>query len=428
MDLTDLEDSLPRIWETAVRLGLDPFPTHFEVVPAAILYEFGAYGLPGRFSHWTFGKAYHRMKTYYDYGLSKIYELVINANPAQAFLLDTNSTLQNKFVMAHVLGHADFFKNNAYFQETSREMVVSAVSAAERLRRYEAQYGRERVESLLDAALSLSHHVSAEAEPHYDQTEGSDNPFGDLAPPVARKPRPEKPPRSDLPTRDVLGFLAAHSTILQEWERDVLTVVRQESLYFMPQMRTKIMNEGWASYWHLRILRELPLSSAEAVDFARMHSMVAVPHPLDINPYFVGLKMFEDIAEKLGEREIFRVREVEDDVSFLRNYLNESLVRDLDLYQYARRNQEWVVEDTDWEVVRDRLVAVRVHMGIPWIDVAEDNYRNSGQILLNHHHEGEDLDRSYAEKTLGYVERLWGRPVYLRTVLDGREVTLTSSS
>jgi len=111
--LEQLEAAFDPIWSSARSFGLDPFPVHFELVPASIMYEFGAYGLPGRFSHWTHGRTYHQIKTMYDYGLSKIYELVINSNPAAAFLLENNSVLQNKLVIAHVLGHSDFFKGGA---------------------------------------------------------------------------------------------------------------------------------------------------------------------------------------------------------------------------------------------------------------------------------------------------------------------------
>src|SRR6266581_2087129 len=119
-DVHDLEQAMERIWEIAGRHGLDPFPTHFELVPASIMHEFGAYGLPGRFSHWTHGRAYQQLKTMYDYGLSKIYELVINTDPCYAFLMEANTPLENKLVVAHVLAHCDFFRHNALFAKTNR--------------------------------------------------------------------------------------------------------------------------------------------------------------------------------------------------------------------------------------------------------------------------------------------------------------------
>src|ERR1044072_4304217 len=154
-DLRELEEVMDPIWEMAQGFGLDPFPVHFELVPAAIMYEFGSYGPPGRFSPWSHGKGHHRLKTSHDYGLSKIYELVINPNPSYAFLMEGNSLVQNKLVIAHVLGHCDFFKHNAYFEHTNRQMVEPASLNAQRIRQYEHDYGLHKVERFMDAVLSI---------------------------------------------------------------------------------------------------------------------------------------------------------------------------------------------------------------------------------------------------------------------------------
>src|SRR5437868_4309559 len=159
-EVKELETAIEQIWDIAVgKFGLDPFPVHFEIVPASVMYEIGSYALPGRYSHWTFGKAYHRMKMMYDFGLSKIYEVVINSNPSYGFLLETNSPIQNKMVIAHVLGHVDFFKNNAYFSRTNRRMVDEAALHARRMSEYEFTYGRKVVEQFLDAVLSIEEHI-----------------------------------------------------------------------------------------------------------------------------------------------------------------------------------------------------------------------------------------------------------------------------
>ena len=154
-EIKQLEQALEKIVARAHEFGLDFYDTYFEICPADILYTFGAYGMPTRFTHWTFGKAYHKMKTQYDYNLGRIYEMVINSNPCYAFLLEGNSLIQNKLIMAHVLAHCDFFKNNAYFQNTARDMVESMAAAAERFRAYEFKYGRDRVEKFIDAAISI---------------------------------------------------------------------------------------------------------------------------------------------------------------------------------------------------------------------------------------------------------------------------------
>src|ERR1051325_5441891 len=159
-EVKELEKALTDIWEMATnKFGLDPFPTRFEIVPATVMYEVGSYALPGRYSHWTFGKAYHKMKTMYDFGLSKIYEVVINSNPSYAFLLENNSLIQNKLVIAHVLGHVDFFKNNAYFSQTNRRMVDDAAMHARRINEYEFKHGRKVVEEFLDSVLSIEEHI-----------------------------------------------------------------------------------------------------------------------------------------------------------------------------------------------------------------------------------------------------------------------------
>jgi len=155
-EIRDLEKAVEQIWEVARGFGLDPYPTNFEIVPATVMYEVGSYALPGRYSHWTFGKTYHRMKTMYDFGLSKIYEVVINTNPAYGFLLETNSPIQNKMVIAHVLGHVDFFKNNSYFSKTNRRMVESVSTHAQRMMEYEFRHGRKTVERFLDAVLAIA--------------------------------------------------------------------------------------------------------------------------------------------------------------------------------------------------------------------------------------------------------------------------------
>jgi stage V sporulation protein R len=258
-ELDALRAAIDEIWEySAANTPLDPFPIHFELVPAKVMYEIGAYGLPGRFSHWTHGKAFHQMKTMYDYGLSKIYELIINTNPAQAFLMEGNSLIQNKLVIAHVIGHSDFFKHNAYFHHTNRQMAETAGVTAERIRAYEQEHGEREVETFLDAVLAIQEHIDPNLRivrrSPYDPLEkptrrrGTD--YDDLwrlrekeAEPVAGAPQRKIP---EEPEKDLLLFLLRYAPDMTDWQRDVLNIVREEMLYFLPQMQTKVMNEGWA--------------------------------------------------------------------------------------------------------------------------------------------------------------------------------------
>ncbi len=871
-ELERLRDAIDAAWEEARKFGLDPFPTHFEMVPATIMYEFASYGIPGRFSHWTYGKAYYRQKMQYDLGLSKIYEMVINTNPSYAFLMDMNNLLQNTFVAAHVFGHTDFFKNNAYFQHTSRRMIDKASVHAERIAKYEFDHGREEVERFLDAALAIQEHVdynlllreNENSKPEEKKSSPTGSEYGDLwdldekakKAEEERERRSGKPPKfPEKPEKDLLLFLNRHAPHLEVWQRDIIEIVRTEMLYFVPMMQTKIMNEGWAcltkeslvlteqgfmrydalhralaqgdavvvgsgngerdrvtdrhihrnaatvrlrtrrgfvlegadehklsvgpeqwlalkdvavgqriplsagdniwpgqlvpvavpvritsstaadvalaagvgvhtvyrslsgktsyaqeridsaieltgysmgnsgkplyatrfplvapthvtesfaeflgdligdgnihsaknaigyttgdreladryaqlvtdlfaieptvfwddrtvngrggrwrvvfysanvldllraqgidlqakaaqkcipdailrspksvvsaflrayfdcdgcasrkegvilstfseqiaqtlqivllnygiltrrygpnirikgssaqlfakeinfglarkrvlleqylsdhqwfrredamdevvsvehavadvyditvdhshryvangmvhhnSIWHSRIMRELGdqgvISDSETVEFAQLHSSVLTPSRTSLNPYYLGFKILEDIErrwdnpsteeqEKLGRKpgkgrqKLFEVRELDNDVSFLRNYLTEDLIKDLDLYLYKKEGDEWVIVEKNWQKVRDATVANMTNFGYPYLVVDNGDYRGNRELYLKHLFEGQELDLNYAEKTLQHVYLLWGRPVHLETVFEGKRILLT---
>ncbi len=457
------QEALEQISNKAREFGLDFYDMRFEIVPSDIIYTFGAYGMPTRYSHWSYGKAFHRMKTQYDYNLSKIYELVINSNPCYAFLLDGNLLIQNKLVAAHVFAHCDFFKNNQWFRHTSQDMVESMSRNAERIREYEFKFGRQRVEALLDAALAIQEHI----DPRYNigrkqlpkeetgkiDKPGSENrkpetPYDDLwyigvhgeEPGGERKDTPKKNRKFPAePEKDLLRFIAVYGRDLEEWERDILFIVRDEMLYFWPQLETKIMNEGWATLWHSRIMREINLSEEETIEFAKMHAGVVQKSRSGINPYYIGLKIWEDIEKRWnepspeekekygrpggqGREKIFEVRETENDISFIRNYLTKELVEELDLFLFQKVYTKWQVVETEWEKVREGFVTLLTNGGFPYILVEDGNYKGDGELYLRHSHDGRDLDLYYLEKTLPYVYRLWGRTVHLETVADNKKL------
>ncbi|AHL70757.1 stage V sporulation protein R [Bacillus altitudinis] len=448
-----LQRAIDEITEIAEGFGLDFYPMRYEICPAEIIYTFGAYGMPTRFSHWSFGKQFHKMKLHYDLGLSKIYELVINSNPCYAFLLDNNSLVQNKLIVAHVLAHCDFFKNNCRFQNTKRDMVESMSAAAERIKEYEHIHGTKEVESFLDAVLALQEHIdpslvrsklswNLDDEDEYEEEKPKrQTPYDDLWGMDEPKTREKKktikqfPPK---PEKDILLFIEAHSRELEPWQRDVLTMLREEMLYFWPQLETKIMNEGWASYWHQRIMRELDLDSSESIEFAKLNAGVVQPSKTGINPYYLGLKIFEDIEERYdhpceelkkagvtegsGRSKMFEVREIESDISFIRNYLTKDLVMREDLYLFQKQGRDYKVIDKEWKAVRDQLVSMRVNGGFPYLTVIDGDYLKNNELYIKHWYEGIELDLKYLEKVLPYLYQLWGRSVHIESVLEGKEV------
>lgn len=837
-EVQELEKALEQIWEIAVKFGLDPFPTKFEVVPATVMYEVGSYALPGRYSHWTFGKAYHRMKTMYDFGLSKIYEVVINTNPAFGFLLETNSLLQNKLVIAHVMGHVDFFKNNAWFSKTNRRMLETVSAHTERMNQYEFKYGRKTVEKFLDAVLAIEEHIDPDffirrerKGGKQEKLEKREGRYDDLLTDEEKKDAPQEAEqtaqqeRENLPEKDLLFYLMKNSPVLEDWQRDVMSMIHEEMEYFVPQMQTKIMNEGWAcatgdsllptengfirfdelynaykkirvgsggenelnwiedfhkeenvpttkirtrrgftmegaykhrvllangswaylkdiklgdkvslafntnvwakedtrfnyslmpsstsmetvatlsgvsvwtvlrhlkgrrtlqgdtinnvlaetmyqpgmngkvlstrrkhlnlpevlneelawllgyfigdgnmtksgigfttgddeivkklvgiierylglkpnvkldtseghkrwrvvvysreiwkwlesvginledrartkkvpklilrspqniisaflcgyfdadayagaegiilsssskeliqtvqilllnygiltrqrkqpydilhlqiggisvarffeeigfslkrkqdalcefvvghrwfkkeeltdeivsieygqadvyditvdekhsyvangfinhnSFFHSRIMRELDLNDAEHMEFADLHSSVVSPHKGQLNPYYLGYKILEDIEKRFGREKIFEVREMENDISFLRNYLTEELCEELDLFVFELIDEEeWTITEKRWERVRDQLVSNMTNFGFPYIVVEDGDYDDNRELYLKHRFEGAELDENYARKTLEHVFTLWGRPVHLETTVE----------
>lgn len=450
----ELEYAIDEITEVAKGLGLDFYPMRYEICPADIIYTFGAYGMPTRFSHWSFGKQFFKMKLHYDFGLSKIYELVINSNPCYAFLLDSNALIQNKLIVAHVLAHCDFFKNNVRFQNTKRDMVESMSATAERIRQYEIEYGKDEVEKTLDAVLAIEEHIdpslvrpnlswSTEEQDWDEEDEPLKTPYDDLwsldeklkTPSTKKKQRRKIPPQ---PEKDLLLFIEKYSRELDDWQRDIVTMVREEMLYFWPQLETKIMNEGWASYWHQRILRELDLNSQESIEFAKLNAGVIQPSRTGINPYYLGLKMMEDIEERWnnptdemkergvipnsGRQKIFEVREIESDISFLRNYLTKKLVMREDMYLFQKQGKDYKVVDKEWTEIRDQLVNMRVNGGFPYITVNDGDYLKNGELYLKHWYEGIELDIKYLEKVLPYVYQLWGRATHLESVIENKTI------
>jgi len=458
--LKDLEYWDARIREQVAEFGLDCFPQEFEICDHAQMLGYMAYsGMPSHYPHWAYGKAYEKLKTLYDYGVSGIpYEMVINSNPALAYLMRDNSLCLHILTIAHVYGHNDFFKSNFTFRTTRPEFTLGTFKAhADRVRHYvdTPSIGLEKVENFLDAAHSLSlqcrrnlavKKLSEEAE--RERLIAVATPPED---PFQRIHRRQEATEPDLkrvpptPDEDLLLFVRDHNPFLQEWERDLLTIVHEEAQYFIPQIETKIMNEGWASFWHKRILDALELPQELHLEFVVRHNQVVRPIPGQLNPYHLGLKLWEDIERrgdqptpeekenlppgKTGRDLLFQTREVDRDASFLRRWLHERLMRDLDLFRYEAKGDDLVVSEVSdeegWRKVKETLVKT-VGMGsIPVIRVEDADHNHNRTLLLTHLHDGRDLQLEYAEKTLAYVNRLWGREVALETVVNGKRTLLT---
>lgn len=454
--IEELQSWDQRIFEKVQEFGLDPFPQHFEICDHFQMIGFIAYsGMPSRYPHWSFGKAYEKQKTLYDYGVVGLpYEMVINSNPSLAYLMRDNSLLLQILTIAHVYAHGDFFKNNFTFRHTRPEYTIEKFKThAERVRGYiEAPgIGEEKVEKVLDAAHAIAFQTRRNLEVKKLTPEEQKNRIWEESQPrfdphqAIHKRKEWKPPELDRvplePDDDVLLFIRDHNDQLSEWEKDLLTIVQEETEYFLPQIETKIMNEGWASLWHKRILESLDLPQELRLEFLVRHNQVLRPLAGQINPYYLGYKIFEDIEKRWesptdeerrefgrpggqGQEKIFQVREIDRDVSFIRQYLTEGLIREMDLFQHEKRGDERVVtqvaDEENWKKIKETLLKNIGTAALPVIKVVDADFLGERTLYLQHEYDGRELDLEYAEKTLKYTQQLWGFDVILETYLDDK--------
>jgi len=438
------EQYAPRIEKLAREFGLDYYPVDFEVVPTTFMMEVAVYGLPVRMPHWSFGVRYIHQLIRQSMGHSRIFEVMFPGDPCHGYLVDTNTAAENTLVTAHVVGHADFAKHNqlfARFQEMAGMQIVEhAAAQAQRIDAAVRAHGQQRVEALLDAALALEPHVDVNHELHRSpypihaeapKPPTQDDPFSarykglpgekSAAPQAQLHGRAPVPPH---PEYDLLWFIAHYGPELDDWERDVFLAVREESFYFYPVFACQIMNEGWATYWHARLLREADfLPETLYLDAIKVHSDVVRPFAADqqaalaVNPYHLGFSMWEQIVEKQGLEKAREIRREEDDFGFIRNYLEPELAERLGLFVYeAHRDGEIRVADRKIGAVREAILAPKFNYGAPRIHVAE--LRHDGTLVLSHDHaqDGRGLDLERASRVLHYVSRVWRRPVMLHTV------------
>ncbi|SHG51784.1 stage V sporulation protein R [Thermosyntropha lipolytica DSM 11003] len=431
--ISDLIYYNEKIEKVAREKGLDFYPQEFELCSYEDMIGYESYmGMPSRYPHWSFGKAYERKKTFYRYNLTGLpYEMVINSNPCLAYLMKDNTLLLQILTMAHVYGHNDFFKNNRLFKlgtraENTLEMFKSH---ADRIRSYIADpsIGYTRVERIIDAAHSIRYQTTRIiGEKRLSREEQKERIISKFSPKPSEHPWLEdnkKEPMPDLekiplvPEEDLLLFLYEYAP-LKDWEKDILMIVREESLYFLPQIETKIMNEGWASYWHYQILNSLDLPSGLHLEFLKRHNQVVAPLEGGINPYHLGFKIFEKLAEKNKDPGfIFEVREQERDASFLRRYLDIDLGRELNLFQFKKSGKDYIVseiaDDEGFAKIKETLIANVGMNSIPNIRVVEIGRHN--MLMLEHEWEGRELNLEYAHNTVKHIASLWGGKVRLRT-------------
>jgi len=461
--------------------GLDFYDVIFELCDYDTINILAAQGgFPSRYPHWRFGMDYDQMSKGYAYGLQKIYEMVVNTDPCYAYLLDGNPIVDQKIVMAHVYGHADFFKHNAWFSGTNRKMMDVMANHRTKIRRYMELYGIDTVENFIDKVLSMENLINIDdmfesrelerrrrqqAEEAGQEVDFHDGASKALKSFIRSKERhlkekemqgpveeeEVKPPRFPaVPARNIMRFLAEYAPI-EEWQSDVIGILMEEAYYFLPQRMTKIMNEGWASYWHSKIMTQHVAKDSEIIDFADHHAGVMAMSRKNINPYKIGLELFRDIEDRwdtgrfgldyercddirakenwntkagLGQEKIFQIRKTHNDITFLDEFFTQDFCmrQQLFTYKFNPRSNRYEIDSRDFLAIKQKLLTQLTNFGSPVIEIEDANYQNRGELLLAHRHAGVDLDLSYAADTMKNIYAIWKRPLNLVTYYDEKEV------
>ncbi|MCR6515655.1 SpoVR family protein [Clostridium sp. LY3-2] len=432
-NLRDLEKWNEKIEVEARKLGLNYYPQEFDVVGFNEMIGYEAYvGMPSKYPHWSYGKSYEKTKTLYSLNLTGLpYEMVINSNPCLAYLMKDNTLMLQILTMAHVYGHNDFFKNNRLFKEgTNADRTLEMFKLdSEIIRGYinDPSIGYEKVEKVLDAAHSVKYSIKrAIGVKEISDLEIRERRIKDYKSSIETRDfldmdKEVIPPIIDKiplePRDDVVGFIIEYGN-LEEWEKNILRIVKRETEYFMPQIETKTMNEGWACYCHYNICKNLNLDQELFIEFIKRHNDVVSPIPGGLNPYYIGFKIFMDLEEKYGREKLFEVRALERDSSFIRKYLTRELCEELNLFQYGKRSFDFVVEEVadelGFESIRDNLAFSSGIGSIPHIRVIDLNKRDY-TLTLEHVFDGRELEISYAKETLKNLGKLWGYKVKLIT-------------
>lgn len=463
-------------WDTKIkklvdRYGLDCYPQEFEVCDHNEMIGYMAYsGVPSRYAHWSYGQSFERQKTLYDYGVAGLpYEMVINTDPCLAYLMRDNSLLLQILTIAHVYGHNDFFRNNFTFRSgfPANYALEMFRNHSSRVEKYimDPSIGIDAVEAIFDHAHSLQFQCRRNlATPKLTQEElrirkweaaqEPEDPYRNIHPSKEYIP-PDLNKIPLEPEEDILGFIAEYNPYLPEWKRDILRIAETESKYFLPQLETKIMNEGWASYWHYKLLNELNIPQGLHLEFLVRHNQVLRPFPGGVNPYHLGFMVWHDIERRWnagetgrefsddrpkkdisameendtpGRKKIFEVREVDRDTSFLRRFLTLDMIRELELFQHEKRGKERVItkiaDDESWHSIKETLIASVGANSLPVIKVDDADFGRNRTLYLRHYHDGRDLLLEYAERTIKHIKALWEREVVLETIVNGKKSLL----
>jgi stage V sporulation protein R len=449
-DLQAIDESCREI--AGRELSFDVPEVIYHLVRPEEVYFAAANGLPARYSSARWGAQFDDAYGRYERGQDRIYELIFNTRPVHAYLMYGNSLVAQTLVIAHCLGHGYVFENNQWLGAVDRQIMPRVLSAAERIADYMGAYGRDRVEDFLDACHAIAVHQPQAQLIHkaaLSEPEHHARPYDVLFPEeVAAEQLRISDQRAALrrrfprePQEDLLGFIERHARGLEDWQRDVMSIVRSEQSYFLPQMRTKVLNEGAAVLAHQEICQRLFLAADRYWEYEQLNASVTQPHPGRLNPYNLGINILREVMRIAAdpdaeERELWswagnadpfeKVRSIlrtYDDEALLREFLTPKVCELSRMYAFEHIEQDprrIRVSSREADAIREILIPLHSTFGIPHIEIVDADYRGRGELLLEHRHDGIGLDEEYARGTLTQIAVLWDKPCTIRTI-KGRD-------
>lgn len=452
--------------------GLDTYPNQIEVITSEQMIDaYSSVGLPINYHHWSFGKQFVATEQTYRRGqMGLAYEIVINANPCIAYLMEENTLAMQALVIAHACyGHNSFFKGNYLFRTwTSADAIIDYLVFA---RRYiadcEERYGVEAVELLLDSCHALMNHgvdryqrpaplsLAEEHRRQKDREAYLQSLVNDLWRTLPLASSSEEDVHAQRwpaePQENLLYFIEKNAPLLEPWQREIVRIVRKLAQYFYPQRQTQVMNEGWATFWHHTLMNDLYdgglVTDGFMMEFIQSHTSVVFQPPFDapyysgINPYALGFAMMCDIRRICEQptpedREWFpdiaggdwlkvldfAMRNFKDE-SFIAQFLSPHLMRELRLFAIQDDDLEAHLEVTaihderGFRTLRQTL-SEQYNLGSrePNLQVYQVDRRGDRSMTLRHfQHKRRPLGDS-ADEMLRHLKRLWGFTVRLETV------------
>jgi stage V sporulation protein R len=469
-DFDLLERYHAAIARVAGEYKLDTYANQIEIITSdQMLDAYATAGLPIGYPHWSYGKEFIRNEQAYRRGMQGLaYEIVINSDPCIAYLMEENTVTTQALVIAHAsFGHNSFFKGNELFRQwTDADAILDyLVFARHYVMECEERYGEAAVEEILDACHALMPHgvdryrrpaaptLKAEAERLAAREQHKERSFNDLwrtVPEAAAKPTVATKNFPGEPQENILYFVEKHSPKLEPWQRELVRIVRKLAQYFYPQAQTKVMNEGWATFWHYTILNRLHeqglVDDGFMLEFLKSHTNVVCQPPFDskaysgINPYALGYAMFADLrriceSPDAEDREWFpqlagsdwlktldfAMRNFKDE-SFIAQYLSPRLMREFHLFAVADHAEEQTLfvdsihDEAGYRRLR-KLLSQQHAQEIRVPDVQVFSFDRDGDRSLTLRHQrrrGRPLTDA-AEEVVVHLRRLWGFGVRLES-------------